>query len=216
MVRLPVLAGRPIRPGLRPDGRDPPQAGLRPVRAVSQSEAAVPKAPRRPATDPEETRLPDEARRCAFRRVNRQGVPRAPRGGPDGWSAVTGGRPAADGGATPDDRGARPRLGGDRTSRVTLTPDGLHCNPPSPALKSIFRQLRRNSLAGLLLLHCIAPLQSILRASASPSFVSLRQFHLRQIHARLPLVGGVIAHPEQPVMPDWARVARVAAAWQAQ
>ena len=48
LVRLPVLARRPARPGLRPDGGHPPQARLRPVRAVLRPEALVPEAPGRP------------------------------------------------------------------------------------------------------------------------------------------------------------------------
>src|SRR5262245_28649883 len=43
-----------------------------------------------------------------------------------------------------------------------VCPDGLHCDPPSPALQSIFRQLRRKSLCSRLYLHCIAPLRRIL------------------------------------------------------
>ena len=39
LVRLSVLARRPPGPRLRPDGRHPPQAGLRPVRAVLRPRA---------------------------------------------------------------------------------------------------------------------------------------------------------------------------------
>jgi hypothetical protein len=53
------------------------------------------------------------------------------------------------------------------SGRPLYTPDGLHCTPPSPALQSIFRQLRRKSLWGRVLLHCIAALQSILTTLAS-------------------------------------------------
>src|SRR5262249_6954953 len=52
---------------------------------------------------------------------------------------------------------------------VTHTQNGLHCAPQSPALQSIFRQLRRESLSAWLLMHCIAPLQPIFRSGGSLS-----------------------------------------------
>src|SRR5262249_44289107 len=53
-----------------------------------------------------------------------------------------------------------------KCSRVGDTPahtaDGLHCAPRSPAVQSIFCQLRCKSLQARLLLRCIAPLRTVL------------------------------------------------------
>ena len=67
LVHVPLLARQRARPGLRPPGRDPPQAGLRPRRAVHGPRRREGRqAARRPRARAQDHRLPlrDERRRA--------------------------------------------------------------------------------------------------------------------------------------------------------
>src|SRR5439155_3326416 len=63
VVRLPLLARRSRRARLRPHGRHPSQARLRPVRALLRSGPAPAEAPCHEAAGPQNARLPDPLRR---------------------------------------------------------------------------------------------------------------------------------------------------------